>query len=147
MAISDSRRLNIVVPYLYPDLVNNGIGSGDYHLQNDSDGNGTYIVWHNTEITEPTEQELADAKEEALNAHWWKILRKKRDKLLVDSDWSQGVDIPTDLKTSYVTYRSNLRDLPTTISKPDFDTLNGQEVNKWIEDINSSMPSNPKENS
>ena len=72
-------------------------------------------------------------------------LRKKRDKLLVDSDWSQGADIPTDLKTSYVTYRSNLRDLPTTISKPDFDTLNGQEVNKWIEDINSSMPDNPKE--
>jgi len=145
MAITDSRRLGLVVPYLYPDLVNNGIESGDYILQNNSDGKGTFIVWNNTEVPEPTEQELADAKEEALNAHWWKKLRKKRDKLLVDSDWSQGADIPTDLKTSYVTYRSNLRDLPTTVTKPDFDTLNNQEVSKWIEDINSSMPSNPKE--
>ena len=143
MAITDSRRLNIVVPYLYPNLDINK----DYHLQNNSDGKGTYIIWNNTEVTEPTEQELADAKEDAMNVRWWKILRKKRDKLLVDSDWSQGADIPTDLKTSYVTYRSNLRDLPATISKPDFDTLNGQEVNKWIEDINSSMPDNPKENS
>ena len=141
MAITESRRLNIVVPYLYPNLDINK----DYHLQNNSDGKGTYIIWNNTEVTEPTEQELADAKEEAMNAYWWKRLRIKRDELLVDSDWSQGLDIPTDLKTSYVTYRSNLRDLPITVTKPDFNTLNGQEVNEWIVGINSSMPSNPKE--
>ncbi len=38
------KRLSIVMPYLYPDLENEL--HGDYHLQNDSDGNGTYIVWH-----------------------------------------------------------------------------------------------------
>ena len=145
MAISDSRRLNIVVPYLYPDLVNNGSESGDYILQNDSDGSGTFIVWNNEEITKPTDQELADAKEEAINAHWWKILREKRDELLVDSDWSQGADVPDDLKASYVSYRNDLRDLPTTITKPNFDTLNGQEEIEWIEDIDASMPSDPKE--
>ena len=145
MAISDSRRLNIVVPYLYPDLVNNGSESEDYILQNDSDGNGTFIVWNNEEITKPTDQELADAKEEAINAHWWKILREKRDELLVDSDWSQGADVPDDLKASYVSYRNDLRDLPTTITKPNFDTLNGQEEIEWIEDIDASMPSDPKE--
>tara|TARA_R100000655_G_C2957906_1_gene188378 strand:+ start:578 stop:1003 length:426 start_codon:yes stop_codon:yes gene_type:complete len=141
MAINNSKRLNIVISYLYPNLINNI----DYNLQNDSDGKGTYLIWHNTEITKPTDKKIADEKENAMNDYWWKLLRKKRDKLLMDSDWSQVADIPSDLKTSYVTYRNDLRDLPTAVSKPNFDTLNNQEVNKWIEDINSLMPSNPKE--
>jgi hypothetical protein len=141
MAQKDSRRLSIVLPYLYPDL--NNEREKDYYLQNDSDGTGTFIVWRNTEIPEPTEQELANAKEDAVNDFWWKRLRKTRNKLLVDSDWSQGADIPSDLKSPYVDYRTDLRDLPTTVTKPDFDTLNNQSVNKWIENINSLMPTKP----
>tara|TARA_Y100000310_G_C20520136_1_gene733231 strand:- start:70 stop:483 length:414 start_codon:yes stop_codon:yes gene_type:complete len=137
MAIQDSRRLNIVLSYLYPDLVNDL----DYRLENASDGKGTYILWHNAEITEPTEQELADAKEGAMNAYWLKLLRKKRDKLLVDSDWSQGADVPSDLKLTYVDYRNDLRDLPTTVSKPSFDILNSQTFKEW--NINSLMPTKP----
>ena len=144
MAISNSRRLNMVVPYLYPDL-ENGLDK-DYYLQNNSDGNGTFIVWNNTEVSEPTEQELADAKEDAMNVRWWKILRIIRNKLLVESDWSQGLDVPEDLKASYVTYRNDLRNLPSTVTKPNFDTLNSQELNEWIVGIKASMPSNPKEN-
>ena len=143
MTISNSRRLNMVVPYLYPDL-ENGLDK-DYYLQNNSDGNGTFIVWNNTEVPEPTEQELADAKEDAMNVCWWKILRIIRNKLLVESDWSQGLDIPEDLKASYVTYRNDLRNLPSTVTKPNFDTLNSQELNEWIVGIKASMPSNPKE--
>ena len=143
MAVSNSRRLNMVVPYLYPDL-ENGLDK-DYYLQNNSDGKGTFIVWNNTEVSEPTEQELADAKEDAMNVRWWKILRIIRNKLLVESDWSQGLDVPEDLKASYVTYRNDLRNLPATVTKPDFNTLNGQEVNEWIVGIKASMPSNPKE--
>jgi len=141
MAQKDSRRLSIVLPYLYPDL--NNEREKDYYLQNDSDGTGTFIVWRNTEIPEPTEQELANAKEDAVNDFWWKRLRTTRNKLLVDSDWSQGADIPSDLKSPYVDYRTDLRDLPTTVTKPDFDTLNNQSVNKWIENINSLMPTKP----
>ena len=141
MAQKDSRRLSIVLPYLYPDLENER--EKDYYLQNDSDGTGTFIVWLNTEIPEPTEQELANAKEDAVNDFWWKRLRTTRNKLLVDSDWSQGADIPSDLKSPYVDYRTDLRDLPTTVTKPDFDTLNNQSVNKWIENINSLMPTKP----
>jgi hypothetical protein len=141
MAQKDSRRLNIVLPYLYPDLKNEH--EKDYYLQNDSDGTGTFIVWLNTEIPEPTEQELANAKEDAVNDFWWKRLRTTRNKLLVDSDWSQGADIPSDLKSPYVDYRTDLRDLPTTVTKPDFDTLDNQSVNKWIENINSLMPTKP----
>ena len=142
MAQKDSRRLFMVVPYLYPNLVNSL--EGDYYLQNDSDGNGTYVVWHNNEIPEPTDQELADAKEDAMSAWWWKRLRQKRDELLVESDWSQGADVPDALKTSYATYRTDLRDLPTTVTKPDFETLNNQNVKEW--NIDGLMPTKPKEN-
>jgi hypothetical protein len=141
MAQKDSRRLYMVLLYLYPDLENGY--EKDYYLQNDSDGTGTFIVWRNTEIPEPTEQELANAKEDAVNDSWWKRLRRKRNKLLVDSDWTQGADIPSDLKSSYVDYRTDLRDLPTTVTKPDFDTLDNQSVNKWTENINSLMPTKP----
>ena len=144
MAISDSRRLNIVLPYLYPDL--NNVASGtwnyeDYSLQNDTDGRGTYIIWKTDAVTEPTAQQLADGKEAAINDYWWKRLRKTRDKLLVESDWSQGTDVPSALKSSYATYRTDLRDLPTTVTKPDFATLNNQEVFDWkIDDL---MPTKP----
>ena len=140
MAISDSRRLNIVMSYLYPDLVNQAPG-GDYFLQNDSDGTGTQLHWHKEGIAEPTAQQLADAKEAAINDYWWKMLRMKRNKLLVNSDWSQGVDVPSAIKSSYATYRTDLRDLPTTVTKPDFSILNNQSVGEW--GINSLMPTEP----
>ena len=141
MAISDSRRLNMVLPYLYPNLINQGNTEGDYHLQNDMDGRGIQLHWHNVEITEPTTQQLADAKEAAVDAYWWKLLRGARDRLLETSDWSQGADVPSDLKASYATYRTDLRDLPTTVTKPDFATLNGQETSEW--NIDALMPSKP----
>ena len=139
MAISDSRRLNIVLPHLYPAL---DIGHDrDYHLQNDMDGRGTQLHWHKEGIAEPTAQQLSDAKEAAIDAYWWKLLRTTRDRLLVDSDWSQGADVPNAVKSSYVTYRTDLRDLPTTVTKPDFATLNNQEIFDWkIDDL---MPTKP----
>ena len=140
MAQSDSRRLYIVVPHLYPDLENDV--DKDYHLQNDSDDSGTFLVWHNNEIPEPTDQELVDAKEDAINNWWWKLLRVIRNRLLVDSDWSQGADVPSDLKTSYATYRTELRDLPATVTKPSFETLNNQTITEW--DIDSFMPTKPE---
>jgi len=147
MAQKDLRRLHMVLPHLYPDLVNDGTPNGDYYLQNKSDGKGTFLVWLNTGISEPTDQELADAKEDAMNAYWWKRLRQKRDKLLVESDWSQGADVPDALKTSYATYRTDLRDLPTTVTKPDFETLNNESNdgtdNGW--NVGNFMPTKPSE--
>ena len=144
MAQSDSRRLYIVLPYLYPDLVNQPpLLGGDYFLQNDSDGSGTQLHWHKEGIAEPTAQQLADAKEAAINDYWWKLLRMKRNKLLVNSDWSQGTDVPSATKNAYATYRTDLRDLPTTVTKPDFATLNNQSVGEW--DIDALMPTKPDE--
>ena len=149
MAQRDSRRLSMVLPHLYPDLkgtpptVNGEYKPelADYLLRNDTNGTGTNIIWQNTDISEPTAQELSDAKEGAVNASWWKGLRSRRDRLLQSSDWSQGTDIPSDLKTSYATYRTDLRDLPTAVTKPSFETLNNQEVDDW--NIDDLMPTKP----
>ncbi len=40
------------------------------------------------------------------------VLREKRNKLLVESDWTQGFDVPVGIRTSWQSYRQNLRDLP-----------------------------------
>ena len=148
MAQSDSRRLGAVMAYLYPELNCRLTSNGefrpdlcDYYLENNSDGMGTQLVWQRDDIPEPTDQELADAKEAALNAEWWRALRWKRDELLQKSDWSQGEDIPSSLKTSYATYRVELRDLPTTVTKPSFETLNNQSFGEW--NIDALMPSKP----
>ena len=37
-------------------------------------------------------------------------LRKRRDKMLVDSDWTQVADAPVD-KAAWATYRQALRDI------------------------------------
>ena len=144
MAHENSRRLSVVMPYLYPDL-KSGVTTGDYHLQNDSDGNGTFLVWHPTEenegISEPTAQQLADAKEAAVDENWWRLLRKGRNEKLVESDWSQGTDVPSSLKTEYATYRGKLRDLPTTVTKPAYADLIELEVT--TSGIEALMPTKP----
>ena len=56
-------------------------------------------------------------EEYKLKNHWAQI-REYRDKLLVKSDWSQGSDVPSTLKTKWATYRQSLRDVPS-VSSPD----------------------------
>tara|TARA_B100000945_G_C20222040_1_gene521079 strand:+ start:110 stop:472 length:363 start_codon:yes stop_codon:yes gene_type:complete len=48
-------------------------------------------------------------------------LRKKRNKLLAESDWTQISDVVLANKDEWKTYRQALRDLPSTF-------VNGQEV-------------------
>ena len=38
-------------------------------------------------------------------------MREYRDKLLVESDWTQGDDVPDSIKLPYQTYRQALRDI------------------------------------
>ena len=45
-------------------------------------------------------------------------MRKQRDDLLISSDWTQGADVPSGIKTPWATYRASLRDVPTQ-SDPD----------------------------
>ena len=135
-----SKRLSIVVRHLYPNLVNDSL-DGDYYLLNNSDGAGTQLVWLTSEVTKPTDTQLANAKEAAVDADWWRVLRKIRDEKLVASDWSQGNDVPSDIKTKWATYRTKLRDLPTTVSKPAYSELIKLEVT--TSGIDALMPEEP----
>ena len=50
--------------------------------------------------------------------HKWKVVRKQRNDLLVECDWTQGADVPNAIKSSWTSYRQALRDV-TTQSDPD----------------------------
>ena len=52
-------------------------------------------------------------------AHKWKVVRKKRDTLLVECDWTQGADVPVGIKTTWQAYRQQLRDLPNNQTPSD----------------------------
>jgi hypothetical protein len=48
----------------------------------------------------------------------WSPIRKKRDALLVASDWTQLSDATCD-KVAWARYRGELRNIPQTFSKPE----------------------------
>ena len=133
MPQEDSRRLNIVVPYLYPNLKLGPYPEDDYCLQNDSDGRGTFIVWKTEAVAEPTEQQLIDGKEAAVNDYWWQRVRNIRDVNLRQTDVYAVSDRPNN--SEWITHRQELRDLPTTITKPSFATLDGQSITEWDDNI------------
>ena len=62
--------------------------------------------------------------------------------MLVQSDWSQGDDVPSAIKTAWATYRNDLRDLPTTVTKPSYATLSNQTDAEW--NILALMPTKPE---
>ena len=49
----------------------------------------------------------------------WDQMRAHRNKLLVESDWTQGADVPTSIKDAWATYRTALRDITTASTTAD----------------------------
>ena len=70
------------------------------------------VYYQNWEQTTASESEITDR----LTAKWEEI-REFRNQLLLECDWTQLADIPTELKTVWQTYRQQLRDV-TTQSTP-----------------------------
>ena len=62
-------------------------------------------------------------EEEDLLALWEEqrlpMLRQERDKRLVESDWTQGADVPESIKTTWQPYRQALRDITNTYTSLD----------------------------
>ena len=133
-----SRRLNIVIPYLYPDI----IWGKDYSLENHNDGKGTILIWLSKTITAPTDDQLANAKKPAVEDAWWQTLRSLRNSRLQETDWSQSPDVPTKLKDKYADYRQKLRDLPATVSKPAYEEL--IKLREVCETVESFLPTKPE---
>mgnify|MGYP003127190821 CR=1 FL=1 len=50
----------------------------------------------------------------------WSDLRKKRDRLIAETDWEivKHKELGTDIPTALTTYRQDLRDLPANTSDP-----------------------------
>ena len=96
------------------------------------DGEQTYnnLQWNSSDITKPTETEVNNKIAAIEAAFPLKYLREERDAMLVESDWTQGADVPVGIKTTYQTYRQSLRDLPSDSSKWTMDD-NGMLSINW----------------
>tara|TARA_Y100000004_G_C8823938_1_gene373197 strand:- start:192 stop:776 length:585 start_codon:yes stop_codon:yes gene_type:complete len=74
-----------------------------------------YLEWVSSDLrynVTPLPEKSIDQK--------WADVRAKRDRLLKESDWSMGVDVPgTVNKHEWRLYRQRLRDITTTAVDPD----------------------------
>ena len=50
---------------------------------------------------------------------FWINVRNARNRLLLESDWTQLEDVPVTTKNKYKEYRQELRDLPQTYNQAD----------------------------
>ena len=135
MAIPLNKRYSIILSHMYPAL----------KVLVDWEVTDSVLTWLNEDddVTAPTNTTMGNAREAATDAWWWKRLRQRRDKLLHQSDWSQGTDVPSAVKSDWATYRGKLRDIPTTVTKPAFSVLDDKEVNTMLNDIIALMPTKP----
>tara|TARA_B100000941_G_C28274842_1_gene433400 strand:+ start:250 stop:648 length:399 start_codon:yes stop_codon:yes gene_type:complete len=49
----------------------------------------------------------------------WEQIRQHRNKLLIECDWTQGADVPSNIKDPWATYRTALRDITTAATTAD----------------------------
>ena len=70
-------------------------------------------------VTKPSQSDLEAKFDVVKSRENFAKLRRKTDQLLVESDWSQGGDVPDALKTKWQAYRQSLRDLPANQTPSD----------------------------
>ncbi len=104
--------------HLHPTAINDE----DFRLEDD--GTGVKIKnWNTSKLgAEPTlaslDAQIGDVELEA--KMMWKKIRKERNQLLKDSDYTMLKDYPTTVsEQEWTTYRQSLRDIPQTFSNPD----------------------------
>ena len=61
----------------------------------------------------PEDQRVTPTADDDMN---W--IRGERDRRLMETDWTQGEDVPVGIRTSYKSYRQELRDIPSNYTKP-----------------------------
>jgi hypothetical protein len=75
-----------------------------------------WLPWNTT--SKPTLQELESAWDEIKDEVAWEPVRKERNNLLTQSDWTQLSDSSAD-KVAWASYRQALRDIPQNFSNPE----------------------------
>ena len=98
---------------IYPDLKGVRFNEGDIIVENNSDGKGEVIAkWDVKDKSKPTEKQLKDVDEAAIEAEYnLSSLRIERDLLLQQSDWTQSRDVTLSNDADWKTYRQALRDI------------------------------------
>ena len=73
------------------------------------------ITWLDKNQTLPTEQEVLEKLEELKKERPFVLLRKERNRLISETDWTQLKDIDLDIirERNWKNYRQALRDLPS----------------------------------
>ena len=77
---------------------------------------GKIVEWHSRTIPQPTEVEINNKIAELEAAKPARLVRIKRDKLLLESDWTQTRDNVRLNDSAWVTYRQELRDITKSAS-------------------------------
>lgn len=80
------------------------------------------LIWNpSNSIPKPTEAELRIYDAEVSLELRWDVVRRKRNKLLAISDWTQMSDSPlsSEVKLAWATYRTDLRNVPQQPVEPE----------------------------
>jgi len=75
------------------------------------------IEWLSADIPQPTDEEIEAEVERLIAEQPAKEARAQRNRLLVESDWTQVLDAPVNHET-WAEYRQALRDLPQQAGFP-----------------------------
>ena len=75
---------------------------------------GEKLIWQDSNIEQPTEEEIQAKLVELEAAEPLRLLRLERDQLLSQSDWRDLPSYPGSNQEAWRTYRQQLRDLPST---------------------------------
>ena len=106
-------RLSHIIKERYTD-----VGVGGSHFSFPVGVAHTYgsMKWEHDTVPKPTESQLITWMNENNAASAIADVREQRNKKLVESDWSQGADVPVGIQTAWAEYRAKLRNLPATTS-------------------------------
>ena len=80
---------------------------------------GDELTWQDSELTEPTSEEIQTKYDELVAAEPLKLLREVRNDKLAETDWTQSRDVTLTNDAAWQTYRQALRDITDTYSDLD----------------------------
>jgi len=88
------------------------LGVTRYDIQGETAEN-IYETMYLKDFDKPDKEEFLLKVVEKQNEYLMDLLRDKRNKLLLESDWTQNGDVILNNKQDWETYRQALRDLPS----------------------------------
>jgi hypothetical protein len=93
---------------------------------------GSDIIWNDSDIPQPSEEEIQAKIAELEAAEPLRLLRIQRNQLLQETDWTQNRDVTLANDAEWAAYRQALRDLPN-IATPELDEYGNLTNVTWPE--------------